>query len=164
MGLGASMTKAAIFAEIAVCCPYQAVLHPSRQRPARVGYPSRRTARPVRFAARFAAVGGDSGRADNQAVDRADEGRRACRCGGWRGPAMRRVCGPGKRKSHPEGWLFWRLARWTGLEPATPGVTGRYSNQLSYHRIASPVARCVGVLRKHACGVKRESDENQRSV
>jgi hypothetical protein len=27
-----------------------------------------------------------------------------------------------------------KLARWTGLEPATPGVTGRYSNQLSYHR------------------------------
>jgi hypothetical protein len=26
------------------------------------------------------------------------------------------------------------LARWTGLEPATPGVTGRYSNRLSYHR------------------------------
>ena len=26
------------------------------------------------------------------------------------------------------------LARWTGLEPATTGVTGRYSNQLSYHR------------------------------
>ncbi len=26
------------------------------------------------------------------------------------------------------------MARWTGLEPATPGVTGRYSNQLSYHR------------------------------
>ena len=31
----------------------------------------------------------------------------------------------------PEGR---KLARWTGLEPATPGVTGRYSNQLSYHR------------------------------
>ena len=30
-----------------------------------------------------------------------------------------------------------KLARWTGLEPATPGVTGRYSNQLSYHRIAA---------------------------
>ena len=34
---------------------------------------------------------------------------------------------------------FWRglenevLAEWTGLEPATPGVTGRYSNQLNYH-------------------------------
>ncbi len=26
------------------------------------------------------------------------------------------------------------LARWTGLEPATTGVTGQYSNQLSYHR------------------------------
>ena len=26
------------------------------------------------------------------------------------------------------------VARWTGLEPATPCVTGRYSNQLNYHR------------------------------
>ena len=25
------------------------------------------------------------------------------------------------------------MAEWTGLEPATPGVTGRYSNQLNYH-------------------------------
>src|SRR5690554_7727268 len=25
------------------------------------------------------------------------------------------------------------MAQWTGLEPATPGVTGRYSNQLNYH-------------------------------
>ncbi len=29
------------------------------------------------------------------------------------------------------------LAEWTGLEPATPGVTGRYSNQLNYHSIFS---------------------------
>ena len=29
------------------------------------------------------------------------------------------------------GFLF--VAEWTGLEPATPGVTGRYSNQLNYH-------------------------------
>ncbi len=28
---------------------------------------------------------------------------------------------------------FIRMAEWTGLEPATPGVTGRYSNQLNYH-------------------------------
>ena len=28
---------------------------------------------------------------------------------------------------------FAILAEWTGLEPATPGVTGRYSNQLNYH-------------------------------
>jgi hypothetical protein len=25
------------------------------------------------------------------------------------------------------------MAEWTGLEPATPGVTGRYSNRLNYH-------------------------------
>ena len=30
---------------------------------------------------------------------------------------------------------FLVLAEWTGLEPATPGVTGRYSNQLNYHSI-----------------------------
>ena len=34
------------------------------------------------------------------------------------------------------------MAEWTGLEPATPGVTGRYSNQLNYHSwlltLASP--------------------------
>ena len=29
--------------------------------------------------------------------------------------------------------LALKLAEWTGLEPATPGVTGRYSNQLNYH-------------------------------
>ena len=28
---------------------------------------------------------------------------------------------------------FSYLAVWTGLEPATPCVTGRYSNQLNYH-------------------------------
>ncbi len=28
---------------------------------------------------------------------------------------------------------FEGMAEWTGLEPATPGVTGRYSNQLNYH-------------------------------
>ena len=34
------------------------------------------------------------------------------------------------------------LAEWTGLEPATPGVTGRYSNQLNYHsnRLAVPAS------------------------
>ena len=36
-----------------------------------------------------------------------------------------------------------QMARWTGLEPATPGVTGRYSNQLSYHRRFAP--DCSGV-------------------
>jgi hypothetical protein len=32
---------------------------------------------------------------------------------------------------------FKMLAEWTGLEPATPGVTGRYSNQLNYHSMAA---------------------------
>jgi hypothetical protein len=30
-------------------------------------------------------------------------------------------------------FAFLILAEWTGLEPATPGVTGRYSNRLNYH-------------------------------
>ena len=39
-----------------------------------------------------------------------------------------------KRKTGPtRGPVFVLLAEWTGLEPATPGVTGRYSNQLNYH-------------------------------
>ena len=28
------------------------------------------------------------------------------------------------------------MAEWTGLEPATPGVTGRYSNQLNYRSVS----------------------------
>ena len=36
------------------------------------------------------------------------------------------------------------MARLTGLEPATPGVTGRYSNQLSYNR-ANHVPQIAGI-------------------
>ena len=32
----------------------------------------------------------------------------------------------------------FQMAEWTGLEPATPGVTGRYSNQLNYHSSLKP--------------------------
>ena len=38
------------------------------------------------------------------------------------------------------------MARLTGLEPATPGVTGRYSNQLSYNRAASLGLRSMCLL------------------
>ncbi len=31
------------------------------------------------------------------------------------------------------------MARLTGLEPATSGVTGRHSNQLSYNRAHAPI-------------------------
>ena len=35
------------------------------------------------------------------------------------------------------------MAERTGLEPATPGVTGRYSNQLNYRSAAEkPIAKC----------------------
>jgi hypothetical protein len=36
------------------------------------------------------------------------------------------------------------LAEWTGLEPATPGVTGRYSNQLNYHSLSCTSVPLVG--------------------
>jgi hypothetical protein len=36
-------------------------------------------------------------------------------------------------KKGPISRAFLCLAERTGLEPATPGVTGRYSNQLNYH-------------------------------
>ena len=39
-----------------------------------------------------------------------------------------RVRPPSRAVNHYFGWLAER----TGLEPATPGVTGRYSNQLNY--------------------------------
>jgi hypothetical protein len=41
--------------------------------------------------------------------------------------------------------LLLLLAEWTGLEPATPGVTGRYSNQLNYHSYGLP-HRCASAI------------------
>ncbi len=77
------------------------------------------------------------------------------RCPSWRAGApihpgvfddvekiRREVWGP------PVGVIFSRpswvgkVARLTGLEPATPGVTGRYSNQLSYNR-SLPSEECL---------------------
>ena len=39
-----------------------------------------------------------------------------------------------------------KLAERTGLEPATPGVTGRYSNQLNYRSGFPCEARPLGKL------------------
>lgn len=41
------------------------------------------------------------------------------------------------------------LAEWTGLEPATPGVTGRYSNQLNYHSKNYPDRKIVATYWQH---------------
>ena len=39
--------------------------------------------------------------------------------------------------------LWYELAEWTGLEPATPCVTGRYSNQLNYHSAKNDDWQCL---------------------
>src|ERR1022692_2281838 len=48
---------------------------------------------------------------------------------------------PAARPCGTRGTHGQEMAEWTGLEPATPGVTGRYSNQLNYH------SACWWVLR-----------------
>ena len=42
---------------------------------------------------------------------------------------------------HNEAFNF--VAEKTGLEPATPGVTGRYSNQLNYHSAVVVAFACL---------------------
>ena len=43
-----------------------------------------------------------------------------------------RVKNAHSKKAFPIGKAFKLVAERTGLEPATPGVTGRYSNRLNY--------------------------------
>ena len=40
-----------------------------------------------------------------------------------------------RKKVRRIGPFSLKLAERTGLEPATPGVTGRYSNQLNYRSV-----------------------------
>ena len=48
------------------------------------------------------------------------------------------------------------MARLTGLEPATSGVTGRHSNQLSYNRpLPTRLTGCDALLSGSGGGVKR---------
>ena len=70
--------------------------------------------------------------------------RRISMAGNWH-PTARRTLRPSKqenkkssrcrlRRHEPHQWRRKRMARVTGLEPATSGVTGRHSNRLSYTR------------------------------
>ena len=57
----------------------------------------------------------------------------------------------GAQEKSPFDVMFERafnLAEWTGLEPATPGVTGRYSNRLNYHSSLASWPADVGRFRK----------------
>ncbi len=47
-----------------------------------------------------------------------------------------------------------KVARLTGLEPATPGVTGRYSNQLSYNRIEGRLGNRHGGVNGRKAGFR----------
>jgi hypothetical protein len=47
------------------------------------------------------------------------------------------------------------LAEWTGLEPATPGVTGRYSNQLNYHSVLLDSDAALPLSTLGACCIPR---------
>ena len=46
----------------------------------------------------------------------------------------------GKKNKSCRLYNLQLYAVWTGLEPATPCVTGRYSNQLNYHTV--PLLLC----------------------
>ena len=54
------------------------------------------------------------------------------------------------------------MARLTGLEPATPGVTGRYSNQLSYNRAS--LARQIRILSGAVDGARTRDPRRDRPV
>src|ERR1700722_4687033 len=57
------------------------------------------------------------------------------------GPRLAGRIIPAARPYGTRATLRQEMAEWTGLEPATPGVTGRDSHQLNYH------SACWWVLR-----------------
>ena len=45
------------------------------------------------------------------------------------------------------------MAEWTGLEPATSGVTGQHSNRLNYHSAETIMITVAGCARNTFCAV-----------
>ncbi len=86
--------------------------------------PPRSTPHPMRYASND-----ESGAAEERLARGVNQGM------GWGLPpiAMTRPAYFGQPTSTCRRRSVEKLAEWTGLEPATPGVTGRYSNQLNYH-------------------------------
>ena len=41
------------------------------------------------------------------------------------------------------------MAEWTGLEPATSGVTGQHSNRLNYHSAETLIITVHGLCTQH---------------
>ena len=75
-----------------------------------------------------------------------------------------------RRKMANKRCFFWiqkdnlkkrKMAEQTGLEPATPGVTGRYSNQLNYcsAKLATP-CEVGAIILMHLGGVNIKSQKN----
>ena len=63
---------------------------------------------------------------------------------------LRANCVQPKNKKAPNFLeALYLLAVWTGLEPATPCVTGRYSNQLNYQTVAFSDCKYTSVIELH---------------
>ncbi len=54
------------------------------------------------------------------------------------------------------------FAVWTGLEPATPCVTGRYSNQLNYQ--TNIFFESFNFLKGHKCNIQKVLRQKMRKV
>ena len=67
---------------------------------------------------------------------------------------------PATGAKHFQTFRTGKVARVTGLEPATSGVTGRRSNQLSYTPELASWPPVMRGLRFASCGVKRASMAN----
>ena len=62
----------------------------------------------------------------------------------------------GKKNKSCRLYNLQLYAVWTGLEPATPCVTGRYSNQLNYHTV--PLLLCKDSISNYNYQISGDAD------